>query len=207
MPVALPPRFFVAGTDTGVGKTLVCAVLMSGLSAVYWKPVQSGEPGDTEWVRQATGLPESHFVRETYRLRHALSPHAAAALEGVEIDLGAFRPPEAARFIAEGAGGLMVPLNDRHLMIDLMAQLGLPVLLVARSGLGTINHTLLSLDALRHRRVEVLGVVVNGPRNPANEEAIARFGKVRVLAAVEPLEHCDPAGLRTAFDRYFGGRR
>lgn len=202
----LPPKFFVTGTDTGVGKTLVSAVLMSGLRAVYWKPVQSGEPGDTEWVRQATRLPDCHFARETYRFRHALSPHAAAVREGVEIDLGAFQAPVADRLIAEGAGGVLVPLNERHLMIGLMTRLGLPVLLVARSSLGTINHTLLSLEALRRRGLEVVGVVVNGPKDPDNEKAIAHFGQVRVLAAVEPLDHCNPEGLRAAYNRYFGGR-
>jgi dethiobiotin synthase len=202
----LPPKIFVTGTDTGVGKTLVCAVLMSGLEAVYWKPVQSGEPGDTEWVQRATGLPAGRFAPEAYRFPLPRSPHEAAAREGVRIELGAFSPPPAARLIAEGAGGVLVPLNDRHLMVDLMVQLGLPVLLVARSGLGTLNHTLLSLEALRGRGLQVLGVVVNGPRNPANEEAIARHGQARVLAAVEPLARLDPAGLRAAHDRYFGER-
>ena len=202
----LPPRIFVTGTDTGVGKTLVSAVLMSGLGGTYWKPVQSGEPGDTEWVREATGLPESHFARETYRFRRPLSPHAAAALEGVEIALGAFAVPASDRLIVEGAGGVLVPLNERHLMVDLMVQLALPVLLVARSGLGTINHTLLSLGALRRRQVQVAGVVLNGPRNPANEEAVARFGQVPVLAAVEPLARLDAVGMGAAYDRYFGGR-
>ncbi|MBM3279107.1 MAG: dethiobiotin synthase [Candidatus Handelsmanbacteria bacterium] len=201
----LPPRFFVTGTDTGVGKTLVCAVLMSGLEAVYWKPVQSGEPGDTEWVQGATGLPAARFAPETYRFRLPRSPHEAAARQGVEIELDAFCPPRAARLIAEGAGGVLVPLNDRQLMVDLMTHLGLPVLLVARSGLGTLNHTLLSLEALRGRGLEVLGVVVNGPRDPANEEGITRYGQVRVLAAVEPLFRLDPEGLREAYRRCFGG--
>jgi dethiobiotin synthase len=201
----LPPRFFVTGTDTGVGKTLVCAVLMSGLEAVYWKPVQSGEPGDTEWVRQATGLPARRFAPETYRFRLPRSPHEAAARAGVGIELGAFNPPPVARLIAEGAGGVLVPLNDRHLMVDLMAWLGLPVLLVARSDLGTLNHTLLSLEALRRRGLQVVGVVVNGPKDPANEEAIARYGQARVLAAIEPLARIDPAGLRAAYGRCFGG--
>ncbi|MCC7263886.1 MAG: dethiobiotin synthase [Candidatus Latescibacteria bacterium] len=202
----LPPRLFVTGTDTGVGKTLLSAILMAGSAATYWKPVQSGEPGDTDWVRQATGLPGGRFAPETYRFSHPLSPHAAAALAGVEIELEAFRPPPAPRLIAEGAGGVLVPLNGQDLMVDLMAHLALPVLLVARSGLGTINHTLLSLEALRRRQLEVLGVVVNGALNPANEEAISRYGQVRVLAAVEPLPRLDLAGLRAAHERYFGGR-
>ncbi len=202
----LPPRFFVTGTDTGVGKTLICAVLMAGSGATYWKPVQSGEPGDTEWVRRATGLPAGRFAPETYRFPHPLSPHAAAALAGGEIELSAFRLPPTVRLIAEGAGGVLVPLNGGQLMVDLMAHLGLPVLLVARSALGTINHTLLSLEALRRRQLSVLGVVVNGPKNPANEEAIARFGQTSVLAAVEPLSRLDPEGLRAAYVCYFGGQ-
>jgi dethiobiotin synthase len=206
MPVSVPLRLFVTGTDTGVGKTLVSAVLLAGLGGRYWKPVQSGEPADTDWVRQATGLPQGHFAQETYRFRRALSPHAAAALEGVEIALDAFQAPAAEQLIIEGAGGVLVPLNHQHLMADLMAHLGLPVLLVARSGLGTINHTLLSLEALRNRGLEVLGVVVNGPKNPGNEEAIARFGQVPVLAALEPLARLDAAGLREAYERHFGGR-
>lgn len=199
----LPPRFFVTGTDTGVGKTLVSAVLMAGSEAIYWKPVQSGEPGDTEWVRQVTGLPAGRFAPETYRFPHPLSPHAAAALAGVQIELEAFCPPPATRLIVEGAGGVQVPLNDRHLMVDLMVRLGLPVLLVARSGLGTINHTLLSLEALRRRRLEVLGVVVNGPPNPGNEEAIARYGQAPVLAAIPPLPRLEAAALAAAYERSF----
>ena len=205
-----PPRLFVTGTDTGVGKTVVCAILTAGLRAVYWKPVQSGleEGADTAWVRRATGLPDSHFAPETYRLQRPLSPHAAAALEGVRIELEQFHPPELARsapLVVEGAGGIMVPLNDQHTMLDLMKRLGFPVLLVARSTLGTINHTLLSLEQMRRHGLEVVGVVLNGLLNPGNREAIEHFGQVAVIAEIEPLEKIDSQVLTGVFARCFGG--
>lgn len=220
--IEFPPRLFITGTDTGVGKTMVSAILLMGLGGTYWKPIQSGteEGTDTGWVQRATGLGADHFLPETYRLRHALSPHAAAALEGVRIEMDAFRAPETkGPLIAEGAGGVMVPLNERHFMLDLMERLGFPVLLVARRSLGTINHTLLSIEQLRRHGLEVFGVVMNGapgaPLSPlplperkglplSNREAIAFYGKVRVLAEIEPLPKITPGTLRDAFDHYFG---
>ena len=167
MAAEFPPRLFVTGTDTGVGKSYVAALLAAGLEAAYWKPVQSGVDADADWVRRVTGLPAERVLPETYRLREPLSPHEAARREGVQIKMSRFALPEQKRLIVEGAGGVMVPLDDRHLMVDLMAALGLPVLVVARSELGTINHTLLTLDQLRRRGCPLLGVVVNGPSNPA----------------------------------------
>ncbi|NJB67157.1 dethiobiotin synthase [Desulfobaculum xiamenense] len=204
----LPSRLFVTGTDTDAGKTVISALLTAGLDAHYWKPVQSGvrEGTDTETVRRLTGLPAERFLPEAYRLMEPLSPHAAALIDGVRIDLDAIRMPNLpadARLVVEGAGGIMVPLNENALMIDLMARLGLPVVLVARSGLGTINHTLLSLAALRQAGIEVCGVVLNGPRNPANRDAVEEYGKVRVLAEVEPLPQLSPATLRETFARVF----
>lgn len=204
-----PSRFFVTGTDTAVGKTTICAILMAGLSATYWKPVQSGleELTDTEWIRRATGLPDANFVPETYRLRHPLSPHAAAALDGVHIELERFNlpiPPPSTHLIVEGAGGIMVPLNAEHTMLDLIKYLCLPVLLVARSSLGTINHTLLSLEQLQRHQVEVLGVVMNGPHNADNRNAIQHYGKVPVLAEVGPLPIPEKRDLRSVFQRCFG---
>jgi dethiobiotin synthetase len=204
-----PPHFFVTGTDTGVGKTMVCAVLMAGLPAAYWKPVQSGleEITDAEWVRRATGLPDSHFIPEAYRLRHPLSPHAAAALDGVHIELERFHLPTlptSTHLIVEGAGGIMVPLNAEHTMLDLMKHLGLPTLLVARSTLGTINHTLLSLEQLQRHQVEILGVVINGPRNSGNRDAIQHYGRVSVLAEIEPLNPLEKRDLRSVFASCFG---
>jgi dethiobiotin synthetase len=205
----LPPHLFITGTGTDVGKSVVAALLLAGTRGFYWKPVQSGlDPiSDSEWVRRATGLPAAHFLPETYRLRNPLSPHAAAALDGVRIELSAFRLPELpapSPLIVEGAGGVLVPLNERHFMLDLIVQLALPVLVVASSRLGTINHTLLTLQVLRSRRVPVAGVILNGPPDPGNCQAIEHFGRVLVLAQIEPLPAITPEILRDAFARHFG---
>jgi len=205
-----PPRpgIFVTGTDTGVGKTVASAVLMTGLEADYWKPIQCGSttPTDREWVREQTGLPPDRFHPETYTLTQPLSPHAAAELDGVRIELSDFELPRASEsrpLIVEGAGGIMVPLNGSQLMIDLMKALGLPVVLVARSTLGTINHTLMSLDQLRRAGLGVPGVILNGPRNEVNREAIERFGGVRTLGWIPPLAKIGPGDLERVFEQQF----
>ncbi|MBN1624963.1 MAG: dethiobiotin synthase, partial [Deltaproteobacteria bacterium] len=206
-----PNHIFITGTDTGVGKTFVSAILTAGFMGFYWKPIQSGLEGgtDTEWVRQKTGLEDDHFFRETYRFNMPLSPHEAAVHDGVKIDLEAFHVPEAPKseqLIIEGAGGVMVPLNDKHLMTDLIKRLNSPVLLVARSSLGTINHTLLSLEQLRREGIDVIGIVMNGPRNEGNRQAIERYGRIKVIAEIEPVMDMDinPENLRILFKYYFG---
>lgn len=203
---SFPGRLFVTGTDTGVGKTVVCAALAAGLGAAYWKPVQSGveEITDTEWIRRHTGLPDDHFFPETYRLSKPLSPHAAASRDGIRIELSRFVLPHHAPFphlIVEGAGGVMVPLNDRHLMIDLIKHLEIPVLVVARSSLGTINHTLMTLNLLRQYGIDIWGAVLNGPPNAINREAVVHYGRVRVIGEIEPIDPMGPPGLRLAFSR------
>jgi dethiobiotin synthetase len=209
MPVGeLPERLFVAGTDTDVGKTVVSAILMAGKKAAYWKPVQSGTQDitDREWIRRATGRADSCFVPETYVLSQPLSPHAAAAIDGVRIDLSAFRVPDKKtypRLIVEGAGGVMVPLNDDQYMIDLIRHLNLPVLLVARSALGTINHTLMSLHLLRQKKIPVAGVVMNGLPDRINKEAVEIYGRVPVVAEVDRLSRFDRDSLQKAYIRYF----
>ncbi len=205
----LPDRLFVAGTDTEVGKTVVSAILVAGTKAVYWKPVQSGtlDSTDTAWVRQKTRLPKGHFLPETYRLSQPLSPHAAAAIDGIHIDLEKVTLPDPStcpRLIVEGAGGLMVPLNRNAFMLDLILHLKLPVLLVARSTLGTINHTLLSLMALRQRAIPVAGVVMNGARNRINRDAVETYGRVPVVAVLDRLASVDRDGLQKAYHQFFG---
>lgn len=194
---------FVTGTDTGVGKTLVSAWLVKSWRADYWKPVQSGtvEGADAFEVRRL--VPDAVIHPSAYAFKAPLSPDQAAGREGALIDLAAFTLPATGRtLVVEGAGGALVPLNDGALMTDLMARLGLPVLVVARSGLGTINHTLLTLEALGRRGLAVMGVVMNGPADPANRLAIERHGRVPVLAELPVLagaggfDSLAPAGWR-----------
>ena len=203
-----PPAFFVTGTDTGIGKTVVSAMLTKGLGATYWKPVQSGleEETDTEAVKRLTELPEAHFKEETYRLTEPLSPHASAAIDGVNISMAAFTPPDYStdHLLVEGAGGLLVPLNDDKMIIDLIQQLDIPVLLVVRSELGTLNHTFLSLEALRKRNISILGVIMNGPKNESNRQAIEYYGKTSILAEIEPIKILNNRVLQEKFNQFFG---
>ncbi|WP_345246923.1 dethiobiotin synthase [Pigmentiphaga soli] len=190
-----PRGVFVTGTDTGIGKTLTSAVLVRAWQADYWKPLQTGiadEPGDSDTVTRLAGLAPGRLHAPASVLRAPLSPWAAAREEGAAIDAAAIEAPAtAAPLVVEGAGGLFVPIDDDTMMIDLICRLDLPVVLVARSTLGTINHTLLSLEALRRRGAPVAGVVLSGPRSPGNREAIERFGGVRVLAEIPALERVD----------------
>jgi malonyl-CoA O-methyltransferase len=186
---------FVTGTDTGIGKTVTAACLARAWQAGYWKPVQTGtETGDddTAAVVELAAIRPEHVAHPAFALRAPLAPHAAAELEGIRISIEVFATPSIApRMIVEGAGGILVPLNDREFMIDLMAKLALPIVLVARSTLGTINHTLLSLAALRERALPIAGVILNGPPNAGNRAAIEQFGQVRILAElpfVDPLD-------------------
>ncbi|RCS59309.1 dethiobiotin synthase [Parvibium lacunae] len=190
------PAIFVSGSDTNVGKTIVSAWLAYHWQATYWKPIQSGrdEQGhtDSQWVAQLTGRP---VVPEAYVLTQPLSPHQSAALDNVAIDLATILRPAAERLVVEGAGGLLVPLNEREHIVDLIAHLQLPTLLVVRSGLGTINHTSLSVEALRARRLPLLGVVMVGEPNPANRAAIERYAPAPVLAELPLFPQLNQAAL------------
>ncbi|AUL49236.1 dethiobiotin synthase [Bordetella trematum] len=194
-----PQGVFVTGTDTGVGKTLVSAVLARAWQAHYWKPLQTGladEPGDSATVAELAQLPPARRHDPAYALQAPLSPWAAAPLEQVRIDPRRLVPPVVdGPLVIEGAGGLYVPIDDTHMMLDYIAALGMPVVLAARSGLGTINHTLLSLQALRQREIPVLGVVMSGPPSPGNRLAIERFGQTRILAEIPQLDCVDAAAV------------
>jgi dethiobiotin synthase len=195
---------FVTGTDTGVGKTVVSAALVlryrSRFALRYWKPIQTGieQDDDTAEVRRLAAC-EPHEVREDgVRLRRPVSPHLAARLADVRIDLdgvGALGPPGPVRWVVEGAGGVLVPINEAALMIDLMTRLALPVVVVARSTLGTINHTLLTLEALRARGLRVAGVVMVGEPDADNRVAIESYGRTNVLAELPRLNPLTPTTL------------
>lgn len=183
---------FVTGTDTNIGKTIVCAALLhryrKNCALRYWKPVQTGFPedDDTATVRALGQCVDAEILAEGIRLPRPLSPHLAARLHGKEIQMQELLAPAARAntsraWIVEGAGGLLVPLNASHLMMDCIVALGMPTLIVARSSLGTINHTLLTLEALRARAQKIAGVVMVGECNTENRRAIEEYGKISVL--------------------------
>lgn len=196
---------FVTGTDTGIGKTLVSAILTRALDATYWKPFQTGlcdEAGDTASVTELAGLPPSRVIPPAHAFLAPLSPQDAAAQEGRSVDLtGLTLPDTTATLVVEGAGGLMVPLNDETLLVDWVATLDLPVILVCRTGLGTINHTLLSIEALRRRAIAIAGIVMSGPPSEGNRAAIEHFGQVPVLAEIPPLGTVTAQGVAAQADR------
>jgi len=190
--------FFVTGTDTDVGKTVVSAWLLTHLDALYWKPVQAGAEAATDAaaVRRLAEISADRILPEAYMLPEAVAPHEAARRAGITIDMAKLKAPETDKLlIVEGAGGLLVPVTETDYVIDLAAQLHLPVILVARSTLGTINHTLLSIEALHRRGLPLAGVVFNGPETPHNRTAIERYGEVNVIAEIPWLPELTRASL------------
>ena len=175
---------FVSGIGTEVGKTVVSAILTRALQADYWKPVQSGDLdcSDSRKVQKWSQVSPSCFHPEAYQLQTPASPHYAAEVDQVQIELSSFTLPKTDNFlIVEGAGGLMVPLNEQHTMLDLIQHLQLPVVLVSRHYLGSINHSLLSLACLQERRIPLAGLVFNGPSTPSSTSIIEKMSGQRAL--------------------------
>jgi dethiobiotin synthase len=184
---------FVTGTDTGVGKTVLSAALMLRYpEACYWKPIQTGPDDDSGEVRRLSG---GQVLDEGIRLPDPVSPHLAARLAGMSIEIPS-RSRDGAVYIVEGAGGVLVPLNDSQTMVDLMARFGLPVVVAARTGLGTINHTLLTVEVLRARGLRVAGVAMIGAGNADNRAAIEHYGNVAVIAEMPHFDPLTPEALR-----------
>ena len=197
--------FVVTGTDTDVGKTVVAAGLVAALDADYWKPVQAGLVGgiDSETVAALANVGPDRILPEAYRLQTPCSPHEAARIDGVTIEPSRLSLPTGARrLIVEGAGGTMVPINETELMLDLFADWALPVILVARTTLGTINHSLLSIAALCSRRLDIAGIVFVGDENPASEAAITSFGNVPHLGRLARLQPLTSTALRDAVSQH-----
>ncbi|MVM39823.1 dethiobiotin synthase [Spirosoma sp. HMF3257] len=195
----MSPQLIVAGIGTEIGKTVASAVLVEALKADYWKPIQSGElaNSDTDVVRGLVSNPTSFFHPEAYRLTQPLSPHAAAKLDGVTIDLTNIQLPQTSQpLVVELAGGLMVPLNNQDLNIDLVKQLGLPVVLVSRNYLGSINHTLLSVEVCRSRAIPLLGILFNGPTVEATESFILSYTGLPCLGRIGQEEVVDKGVIR-----------
>ena len=193
------PTIVITGTDTDVGKTVFAAALAGALGASYWKPVQAGvDPhGDTDSVAVLSGV---HVLPEAYRLTTPCSPHRAAAIDGVTIDPARLALPDVdGPLIVEGAGGVLVPITPDLLFADMFARWGCPVVLVARTGLGTINHSLLSIEALRRRAVPILGIAFIGDEQADSEATIARLGEVKRLGRLPRLDPLDAGTLAAAF--------
>jgi len=199
-------RFVVTGTDTGIGKTIFSAALAAALGGYYWKPVQSGldEETDSQVVHRLGRLPPHRIFLEAYRLRTPASPHLAARLDHVEIEPERLTPPETnGPLVIEGAGGLLVPLTETEVFADVFARWQLPVILCARTGLGTINHTLLSLEALRSRAIPVFGIAFIGDEQTETQRIIAAMGQVRILGRLPRLDPLTLENLSQAFHENF----
>ncbi len=211
-------KFIIAGTDTDIGKTVFSAALMLGLEDAgytphYWKPVQSGitDIVDTKQVQILSNLPDDRFLPERYIFSEPLSPHRAAEIDEVTVDIDALQdksqiPKCDGALIIEGAGGLMVPLTRENLQVNLFKKWDIPIILCARTGLGTINHTLLSLEAIWSRGIKLKGLVFIGEENIDNIRTIAEFSKVKILGHLPKINPLDNTMLRLVFANNFNIR-
>jgi dethiobiotin synthetase len=197
---------FVTGTDTGIGKTVLSALLVAALNRPYWKPIQTGssEGTDREAVIKWGGIPACDTYPEAFRFVPPVSPHLAAEQQGVRIDVHALRRPADLRpIVIEGAGGVLVPINEEALMIDLIRHLHVPAVVVARTTLGTINHTLLTVAAIRAADLKLIGVVLVGKEDSDNRKAIERYGRVPVVGTIPWLKSIDRSVLIQTFEQRF----
>lgn len=194
--------FIVTGTDTGIGKTIFAAGLTGALGGAYWKPVQSGldDETDTQAVERLTAGRDVQIIPEAYKLVTPCSPHEAARIDGVIVDFDRLRlPPSNRPLIVEGAGGVLVPYYEDVPATELFGIWGLPAIVVARTTLGTINHTLLTLEALRARHIPVAGVAFVGDEEPVAQQAIGRMGGAPILGRLPMLDPLDANTLAAAF--------
>ena len=197
-------RIIICGTDTDVGKTIVSSFFVQGLKAVYWKPIQSGteEGTDTKTVCKLLNLKPNRHLSERYKFKAPVSPHWAAEQESRFIEPSNLHLPDLDDLIIiEPAGGLMVPLNRNWLQIDQLKVWGAPIILVARTGLGTLNHTLLSLEALKNRNLHVLGIVLNGPPHDDNPKTLEQFGDTKILANLPIFNEVSADKLSKEWDK------
>lgn len=200
-------RIVVAGTGTGIGKTVFCAGLVNLLDASFWKPIQTGLEGETDSERVARlgSLAADRIVPERFRLPAAVSSHCSAELETVRIDTDSLDVPDTGGqpLVIEGAGGLMEPLNCGTLYIDVVERWRLPVVLCASTAIGTINSSLLSIEALRRRQIDVLGIALIGEKNSDAVRAICEIGRVRWLGRLPWISPLSAEMLQAAFKASF----
>ena len=204
----MPVHIVVAGIGTEIGKTVVSAVLVEALQADYWKPIQSGglDDSDTDAVKRLIRNPVSAFHPEAYRLTQPLSPHAAAEIDNITIEMNRVKAPKTDNaLVIELAGGLMVPLNNHQLNIDLVEELGLPVVLVSQNYLGSINHTLLSVEACRTRNIPLLGILFNGPSVKTTETFILNYTGLPCVGRIGQEQRITPEVIRRYADLLLPG--
>ncbi|POY37525.1 dethiobiotin synthase [Solitalea longa] len=199
--ITQPKPYFITGIGTGIGKTLVSTILIEKFGWDYWKPIQSGdlENSDTLSVQTLLSNNTTNFHPETYRLTQPYSPHKSARIDGITIDLNNFKLPQTDnQLLIEGAGGLMVPLNEHSLIIDLIQQLNADVILVSQNYLGSINHTLLSFEILKKRNIPVKGIIFNGAADPSTEEFILNYTNTPCLGKIPILEPVNKESIQSA---------
>ncbi|MGH9404825.1 MAG: dethiobiotin synthase [Terriglobia bacterium] len=207
--IPMQAGLFITGTDTNVGKTVLSALLTAALDAVYWKPIQSGaaEGTDRQAVMRMAEIPPERTRPERYYFDLPVSPHLAARTVGVRIKMSEIALPDAAApLIVEGAGGVLTPLNEKETILNLIAHLALPVIIASRTSLGTINHTVLTIQALRRAGAEVSGVVMLGDQNCENRRAVEHYGGAAVVGHVPRLPAISRKVLLEVFDAEFDQR-
>jgi len=199
-------KYFITGIGTGIGKTLISAILTEKLKADYWKPIQSGDLDTSDSITIDSLISNTQTVihQESYRLTQPLSPHLSARLDDIEIDLNKINMPLTNNdLIIEGAGGLMVPLNENELIIDLIKKLEVEVILVSQNYLGSINHTLLSVNLLKQYEIPIKGIIFNGEENAETERYILQYAKIKKLGSVPSFVDIDKEKVKAAGQNLF----
>ena len=202
--------FFITGTDTGVGKTFFASILMKKYNFDYWKPIQTGKftENDTLYIKKKLGIKNTRFHKPIYIFKKPLSPHLASRYEKISISIKKIKKPNTIKpLIIEGAGGVLVPLNKKNLIIDLIKKFRLPVIIVSKSILGTINHTLMTLEILKKNKIKVFGVVLNNVKNKKegndNAKSIETFGKIKVLTQISSVNPITKKRIETLSKKEF----
>jgi len=200
----MPKTFFITGIGTEVGKTIVSAIITEAMQADYWKPIQAGDldNSDAHKVQKLVSNKNTVFFENAYALNTPMSPHAAAEIDGIKIEIKKIKRPETEKdLVIEGAGGLMVPLNNKEIIADLISKEDL-VILVSRHYLGSINHSLLSIEALKSRGIENIGIIFSGEEHPTTEDAIKKIGKVKIIGRIEEEPYFDEMVIKEYAEKF-----